>query len=364
MEDGVSFVANTITNIYNPANRDEVLGVLNPHDEVILDARSRGSLHSESFFIEFEGVTGWVDSQHISHRVVHIIDGNKITFYLRRSRPFLDGLRLLGEDGDVSVFFNEEQLNFVFPAEWDTRSIRGAWNAWGDPSFYLINGEGLWVSFSNYMFNRDIIYFISVDGELTYLGDVHGMDRNAVGRERFMWGTNVNIREEPDLGGRVLGRLSRDDRIEVLDVIPVLERGRNGAVWYKIKFNDIIGYVWSAYIADSRLAFKIDGNEVIIYLRSRSETSAFYTSSHITYTGNENIFIFFNGRRINLPMDEVLWERFTIGWTDLRTEEDAAGVHLRFRNDVLEAIYNSHHFLIAGTGEVKLVSHSPGPIWQ
>jgi hypothetical protein len=115
----------------------------------------------------------------------------------------------------------------------------------------------------------------------------------------------VNIRSAPNLNGNILGKLNLNSEIEIL------ENAKNQQqiegiehYWYKIKYNNIIGYIWGGYIAVEAFDFEIDGNRFYIYYRASWETGRVYhynewrgiMKGFVLFPGD--VFVYFNERRI------------------------------------------------------------------
>ncbi|MDR0320982.1 MAG: SH3 domain-containing protein [Treponema sp.] len=139
-------------------------------------------------------------------------------------------------------------------------------------NIYAQNGEGVWV-------HEPGFYYILED--------------------------RVNIRSQPNSQGSIIGRLGLNDRIEVLS----REGGQWENIqqvdhifshWYKIKFNNIVGYIFGGFIARETLVFDIDGNGQNDYFHYRvSDTN------HVFWVINprKDIFIYINNIRI--PTDNI-----------------------------------------------------------
>jgi hypothetical protein len=84
----------------------------------------------------------------------------------------------------------------------------------------------------------------------------------------------INIRQEPNLQGKILGQLSMVDEFEVYYAVYEDEYNKYSKVenidgglqwWYRIKFNEIYGYIYGGYIAMKRIVFDIDKNGIMDY---------------------------------------------------------------------------------------------------
>ena len=97
-------------------------------------------------------------------------------------------------------------------------------------------------------------------------------------------------------GQNIIGVLNVHDKIEILENMYNEERfDEITSCWYKIKYNDIIGYIWGGNIAKETFIFDIDNNGVIDYFQYRI-SSVF---SNFNISANRDILIFLNGENIS-----------------------------------------------------------------
>ena len=103
----------------------------------------------------------------------------------------------------------------------------------------------------------------------------------------FILEFNVNIRDQPNLNGEVIGQLNLNDEIEVIENMRhALLFNEVLQYWYKIKFKDIVGYIWGGSIAFrdsdmnySIINFDIDKNGINDYFFYRIAYEESYQSS-------------------------------------------------------------------------------------
>jgi hypothetical protein len=106
----------------------------------------------------------------------------------------------------------------------------------------------------------------------------------------------VNIRSQPSTSAGIIGKLGLHDEIEVLENTKKLQEIDGiEQYWYKINFNNIIGYIWGGYIAVGQYIFDIDKNGIkdYVYYRFRDDWRTIKTQ--------DDIFIYINNKRI--PID-------------------------------------------------------------
>ena len=128
----------------------------------------------------------------------------------------------------------------------------------------------------------------------------------------FILEFNVSIRDQPNLNGEIIGQLNLNDEIEVIENMRhALLFNEVLQYWYKIKFKDIIGYIWGGSIAFrdsdinySIINFDIDKNGINDYFFYRIAYEESYQSSEVYYhffnvVTPDDIFIYINNERIN-----------------------------------------------------------------
>ena len=121
----------------------------------------------------------------------------------------------------------------------------------------------------------------------------------------YMLEDRVNIRSQANMEGAVIGRLSLHNRIEILELIRNSMRvGDVYSYWYKIRHNNLVGYIWGGFTSIDTLIFDIDGNGQNDYFQFRISTTeyVFYVLNPRT-----DIFIYINGRRISTENIPHLW---------------------------------------------------------
>jgi hypothetical protein len=80
----------------------------------------------------------------------------------------------------------------------------------------------------------------------------------------------VNIRSGPDTKSNIIGQLEQNAEIEVIERTNFEEKIDNTwAYWYKIKHQNIIGYIFGGYIAAETIFFDINKNGVNDYIYYR-----------------------------------------------------------------------------------------------
>ena len=127
----------------------------------------------------------------------------------------------------------------------------------------------------------------------------------------------INIRSEPGLHGNIIGKLSLHDEIEVIENTNKMDYFENYSdYWYKIKINNIVGYIWGGYIAVNYFETDLDknGQKDIIYIRYIYKigiwkgTKNYY--KEITL-GNDGIIIYINNKKINV---NIINEKIAYFW--------------------------------------------------
>ena len=109
----------------------------------------------------------------------------------------------------------------------------------------------------------------------------------------YMLDFPVNIRTMPNTSSAIIGRLNLHDEIEIIERTNIKQTIEEiEEYWSKIKYNDIIGYVWGGYIATGRFIIDIDNNGIndhIYYRKARTHRSAINPSKDLfIYMNNNN----------------------------------------------------------------------------
>jgi hypothetical protein len=125
----------------------------------------------------------------------------------------------------------------------------------------------------------------------------------------------VNIRNQPNLNGRVIGQLQLHDEIEVIEnmgneqiIDDVLQN------WYKIKYSNIEGYIWGGYIAIETFVFDIDNNGTDDYVYYRIAYVDDHRRLRNVFFPND-IFIYINDKKIIT----TAFNNITSSWDGART---------------------------------------------
>jgi hypothetical protein len=116
------------------------------------------------------------------------------------------------------------------------------------------------------------------------------------GSPRYILDQPVNIRNEPNLNGRIIGQLQLDDSVFIKEKTNNLQEIDNVlAYWYKIKKDDIEGYIFGGYIAEKRFKY-IDRNGTIYNFFNRISG---FDGDWWEIDGINDIIIYVNGRKIS-----------------------------------------------------------------
>jgi uncharacterized protein YqgQ len=144
----------------------------------------------------------------------------------------------------------------------------------------------------------------------------------------------INIRSEPGLHGNIIGRLSLHDEIEIIENTNRMDYFETYYdYWYKIRFNNIFGYIWGGYIAAKYFETDIDNNgqKDFIYIRFIIKTGIWQGTSNyyeVKSHGDGGIIIYFNNRKINI---NLINETLTSLWS--RDEFYYAGAIIKYNNE-------------------------------
>jgi hypothetical protein len=117
----------------------------------------------------------------------------------------------------------------------------------------------------------------------------------------------VNIRSQPSLSGNIIGRLQLHDEIEVIENMGNEQR-IDGVLqnWYKIKFNEIIGFIWGGYISLNTWTFEMKNNKnILIYYRITS-----VINKDVKNMQPDDIFIYINNKRVPTNTFKEIYYRY------------------------------------------------------
>jgi hypothetical protein len=128
----------------------------------------------------------------------------------------------------------------------------------------------------------------------------------------YMLDFPVNIRSQPNFQGEIIGKLYLNDEIEIIEnARNPMEIDTIWSYWYKIMYNNKMGYIWGGYIAIERYACDIDNNGMMDYI--------FYRVSDVVQQKMwsiidpaKDVIIYINNRRIlanNLRLKDETWGR-------------------------------------------------------
>jgi len=131
--------------------------------------------------------------------------------------------------------------------------------------------------------------------------------------------SSVNIRSQPNLTSSVIGKLKLHSEIEII------ERAENFQTiddmthyWYKIKYEDITGYIWGGFISIETKIFVIDNNtnmycyyRVSKLVRNELDYNR-YSYGHLI-TPND-IFIYINQKRSKTNVIEEIYSEEYYIW--------------------------------------------------
>jgi len=113
----------------------------------------------------------------------------------------------------------------------------------------------------------------------------------------YMLDFPVNVRSEPNTRGGIIGQLRLHERIEVLENVGNEQKIDNvWACWYKIRYNNNIGYIWGGSIAIGTLIIDIDNNGIDDYFYYRISQIRKYVFT--TVDAWQDVIIYINNEKI------------------------------------------------------------------
>lgn len=163
------------------------------------------------------------------------------------------------------------------------------------------------------------------------------------GEIAFMFGDDVKLREQASTESNVLTLLKIGDKIEIIEKTnDRLRFDGMDSPWYKVKFQDKIGYVLGGLISADKVSyknftylvsFKIEGD--ITFLKTRILDSK---QGYIENTSQLNSHVFSISAHGNKGLDDVL-SIFEVDYMAEACGIDGGGIYLFFNGkDLLKAI--------------------------
>lgn len=115
----------------------------------------------------------------------------------------------------------------------------------------------------------------------------------------YIMDNRVNVRESPDTSSKIITQLNIGDLIEVMkcnsspSIIGEIE-----GYWCRIKYSNIVGYVFNYYIANKTLVLDIDENGINDYVFQRFSSEYYHT---YYFEPEKDIILYINGEKKLLP---------------------------------------------------------------
>jgi hypothetical protein len=144
--------------------------------------------------------------------------------------------------------------------------------------------------------NIVIIFFLFQIPQLYCLNWHYEYFNNLIGKTVYIIDTNVNFREEANLNARIINRLQLHEEVILLEMGSYQEIDNMRFYWYKVRYNNIDGYVYGAYIADQRFYNNINGIEILLYTR----TSYVSENDFCYFDPYKDFLVYIDRRRINI----------------------------------------------------------------
>lgn len=160
----------------------------------------------------------------------------------------------------------------------------------------------------------------------------------------------VNIREQPNLQGKIVGKLGKNAKIEILENAENPQEIENVySEWYKIKHGDVIGYIWGGYIAEETLICDIDKNGILDYFHYRTSRAV---QHYYHKRAPTDIFIYINGEKIDTSRFVVRSERGTLvdSWGTFQMSNLGNKVRFKFSSESVTDIFD-----VTATGEILFI---------
>ena len=156
----------------------------------------------------------------------------------------------------------------------------------------------------------------------------------------------LNVRLEPHLGGKILGRINLHEQVQTISQPLYLEKIDGiWAGWCPVIYKSGLAYIWAGYLADKYLVCDIDGNGVkdFFYCRFR-DVQSYQGFMH----AEDDIFIYINNKKINTKDDFPIW--VTLRNCTFHLLDNKVKIELRSHSNT-DYVYD---VTIDNNGEVKI----------
>jgi hypothetical protein len=114
--------------------------------------------------------------------------------------------------------------------------------------------------------------------------------------EYYTINDDINIYSIPNANGNIIGNLVIHDKIMVIEDVHN-EQNIDGirSCWYKIQFEEIIGYIWGGNIAVKTFVFDIDNNGINEYFQYRLA----WVAANCHYRADRDVIIYYNNKKVS-----------------------------------------------------------------
>jgi hypothetical protein len=182
------------------------------------------------------------------------------------------------------------------------------------------------------------------------------------GKNYYLLDGKVNLRLEPNLKSKVIGQIERNEQIYIIEcayneqIIDDIY-----SYWYKIRHNNIDGFIWGGYIAVDTFVFDVDSNGINDYFHFRFSS---VVNNINNIRGNQDIIIYINNKKIKCDFDEPsIYTSLSFtegeGWWPVATD----GVILSVtKSDLIAREISTKHYYISQTGEILFRGSTSSPI--
>jgi hypothetical protein len=141
--------------------------------------------------------------------------------------------------------------------------------------------------------------------------------------EYYLIANNVNIYSQPKVDAKILENLKIHDRIIVIkDVHNEQDIDKVISCWYKIQYNQIIGYIWGGNIAVKTFIFDIDNNGINEYFQYRIS----WVAANYHYYADRDLIIYFNNKQVSSEI--FINDTSGYNWFDCHFEKGKAVIDL------------------------------------
>jgi hypothetical protein len=107
---------------------------------------------------------------------------------------------------------------------------------------------------------------------------------------------NSDIYDLPDFNAKIIGFINIHEKIEIVKDMHNEQKVEDvNSCWYKINYNNILGYIWGGNVAVETFIFDIDNNGINDFFQYRFSLVA----ANYHFYSNKDVVIYINNSKVN-----------------------------------------------------------------